>query len=219
MDFFKLIKSLDELLYEVMSWLLFYPLTLWRTIVHPVATLHYAENEMKKPDEERFDDALNPPLFLFLTLILAHLVELSMVGQSSVVTGRTGLQGFIRDDTTLVILRIIIFALVPLLLARRKLKARGAAVKRDTLRQPFYAQCYATTPFALIISAGGIVSRLGYPFVSVPVLLGAFLWLGVVEVEYFRTRLEVSRLEAFRQASIAMGQAFAVVILTGAALD
>ena len=32
MDFMKLLKSLEELLYEVVSWLVFYPLTLWHSL-------------------------------------------------------------------------------------------------------------------------------------------------------------------------------------------
>ena len=43
MDFMKLIESLDEALYSVMSWLLFYPLTLWRTIVQPLNMMAYAD--------------------------------------------------------------------------------------------------------------------------------------------------------------------------------
>ena len=35
MNFFNLLQSLDELLYEVMSWLVFYPMTLWRVLVRP----------------------------------------------------------------------------------------------------------------------------------------------------------------------------------------
>ena len=220
MDFFKLIKSLDELLYEVMSWLLFYPLTLWRVIVHPVAQIHYAENEMKKPaEEERFTDQLNPPLFLFITLILVHLIEINVVGQSDIVSKRDGFSGYIKDDTTLVILRILVFGLFPLLLARRKLKARHQRIDRENLKQPFYAQCYATTPFALIVSAGGIASRLQRPELALSLVAVAFLWLGLIQIEYFRERLEVGRMEAFKQASIAMAQGFLVMLFAGAALD
>ncbi|MEQ7873074.1 hypothetical protein ABDK56_03590 [Sphingomonas sp. ASV193] len=222
MDFLKLIKSFDELLYEVMSWLLFYPVTLWRVIRHPVRMIHYAENEMKRPDEERFGDALNPPLFLFLTIILLHLVELAIAGQSEVVTKTSGLYGFVRDDTTLLVLRILVFGLFPLLLARRKLKARHDRVDRDNLRQPFYAQCYATAPFAVIVSLAGFASRLGAGGevrLSLVLLAVAFLWLGLIEIEYFRTRLDTSRGRGFVQASIAMAQGFVVLLLVAGMLD
>jgi len=40
MGFFTLLKSLDELLYEVMSWLVFYPVTLWRPLARPQAMMN-----------------------------------------------------------------------------------------------------------------------------------------------------------------------------------
>ena len=39
MDFMKIIESLDEALYTVMGWLVFYPLTLWRALVRPLAMM------------------------------------------------------------------------------------------------------------------------------------------------------------------------------------
>ena len=35
MDFLKIIRSLEELLYEVMTWLVFYPRTMWRIVARP----------------------------------------------------------------------------------------------------------------------------------------------------------------------------------------
>jgi hypothetical protein len=46
MDFLKLIQSLDELLYEIMSWLIFYPVTLWRTLTKPLTMMTYSEVEL-----------------------------------------------------------------------------------------------------------------------------------------------------------------------------
>lgn len=46
MDFLKLIQSLDELLYEIMSWLVFYPVTLWRTLTKPLTMMTYSETEL-----------------------------------------------------------------------------------------------------------------------------------------------------------------------------
>jgi hypothetical protein len=44
-DFLKIIRSLEELLYEVMTWLVFYPRTMWRIVAHPLATTAYSEHE------------------------------------------------------------------------------------------------------------------------------------------------------------------------------
>jgi hypothetical protein len=45
MDFLKLIRSLDELLYEIMSWLIFYPVTLWRALTRPLKMMDYSDAE------------------------------------------------------------------------------------------------------------------------------------------------------------------------------
>lgn len=61
MDFMKWLNSLDELLYEVMSWLVFYPLTLWRTLLQPIGMMKYADRQLDLPEAEQYTDALSPP--------------------------------------------------------------------------------------------------------------------------------------------------------------
>ena len=39
MNVLTILRSVEELLYEVMSWLLFYPRTLWTTLTRPLATM------------------------------------------------------------------------------------------------------------------------------------------------------------------------------------
>ena len=43
MDFLRIIRLLEELLYEVMGWLVFYPRTLWRIVVDPVSMMRYSD--------------------------------------------------------------------------------------------------------------------------------------------------------------------------------
>jgi hypothetical protein len=222
MDFFKLIQSLEELLYEVLSWLLFYPTTLWRVLAHPVRTLHYAEKELGDERADQFGDAVNPPLFLFLTLILIHLIELLWIGQSKVVEGKAGVNALVTSDTSVIVLRSLIFGLFPLLLARKFLKEKGVVVDRQSLRMPFYAQCYATVPFAMLVSASTLIVRKYSAHgltASLMCFVAALLWFGIVQVEWFRTRLVVSRWKAFKYSSVVMAQGVLVLIFTGAMLD
>jgi len=222
MDFFKLIQSLDELLYEILSWLLFYPLTLWRVLVHPVRMLHYADTELTKEDGRQFSDTLNPPLFLFLTVILIHLIELGWVGQSEVVTSRAGVDSLVSSDTSVIVLRALVFGLFPLLLARRSLVAQKIHVDREALKTPFYAQCYATAPFAILVSAAGLVLRkygMAGIVAGLGCLIAALLWFGIIQVEWFRTRLKTSYPQAFKQSSIVMAEGLVVLIFAGALLE
>ena len=58
MDFMRLLKSLEEALYEIVTWLLFYPLTMWRSIFHPQAMMRYADAELFDATEEQYTDTL-----------------------------------------------------------------------------------------------------------------------------------------------------------------
>lgn len=87
MDFTNLLRSAEQLLYEVVSWLVFYPLTLWRCIIRPIPMIAYAEQELTRPPEDRFAEALSPPIFLFLTLIIAHSIQTSIFHNEAVFEG------------------------------------------------------------------------------------------------------------------------------------
>ena len=74
MNFFNLLQSLDDLLYEVMSWLIFYPITMWRTLVRPLTMMDYSDLEQRDAEDQQYIDTLSPPLFLLLSfyLLLAY---------------------------------------------------------------------------------------------------------------------------------------------------
>ncbi len=194
MNFFQFLKSLDDLLYEVVSWLAFYPITMWRAIRHPVAMMDYASAELKRPDEEQFDDALSPPILLLLTVLVAHGIELATIGQSKLVADTRGFAGLISDDTSLILLRLVAFATFPLILAVHTVRKQRVPLTRVSLEAPFFAQCYANAPFALVLS-------LSATFLQVPErpiqLLALILFLAsvigfiVVQTAWFRKALDV----------------------------
>jgi len=152
MPFFNFLKSLDELLYQVMSWLIFYPFTFWRSVRHPLTMMSYAQGQLEKEEGKQFREALSPPIFLLLTVLLAHGVELAVIGNSALISSNQGLSAVINDDTSLVVLRLVSFALLPVLMGTIQLRLAGNSLDRDCLEAPFYAQCYLTSPFALIVS-------------------------------------------------------------------
>ena len=71
MDFVKLLRSFEEFLYEVMAWLLFYPRTMWRVIREPLAMMRYSDQEQHDKAERQYDDAISPPLFLMISILIA----------------------------------------------------------------------------------------------------------------------------------------------------
>ncbi len=216
MHFMNFLKSLDELLYEIMTWLVFYPVTLWRTIRRPSAMMVYADAELQDRPERQYDDTLSPPIFLLVTLLLSHAIELAVVGQSSVVTDDKGLAGLIGDDTSLLILRLVIFSVFPLIMAVSVVLRQGRKLTRDTLREPFYAQCYPAGPFALLIGLGALGTQLRWdwaPAAGVTAIAAALLWYGMVQTRWYARVLGVSGLKGFWVASLGMVECAAVVLL------
>ena len=222
MDFFKLIKSLDELVYEVLSWLLFFPRTLWRILTRPAATMLAAETELQRPEETQFNDMIGPPLFLALALAVIHIVDLNVVGQDDMVTRKDGFAKFISDDTNLLVLRIVLFGLLPLTVARRLLKVRGEEVEKNALRAPFNAQCYAAAMYATLFNVGIFVigSTMEHRLVfGVATVAAAVLWFVAVERAWFRVKLGCGIGRAFWNAVMVFVEWLAVLGLISLAIS
>lgn len=171
----RLLKSIEELLYELATWVLFYPLTIARIVRRPISMMAYAERELGDDVEEQYADALSPPICLLITLFLLHVVELIAPRDG------TSLPGVLSNENNLLAFRAVLFSIFPLLLALVHLKQRGLKLTRSSLRPSFYAQCYVAIPFIVAVSLGLSIASRG---VVVPglVLLGAgYIWYVTVE--------------------------------------
>jgi hypothetical protein len=151
MPFIHVARSLDDLLYEIMTWLIFYPVTLWRSVRHPLRTMEYARGELGKEPGTQFRETLRPPIFLLVTVMLAYVVELAAVGESAVVTSDSGVANLIDDDQSVMIFRIVGLALFPVVLAAIEAGLGRQPVNRHTLQEPFYAQCFLAAPLVLAL--------------------------------------------------------------------
>ncbi len=216
MNFFNLLQSLDELLYEVMSWLIFYPVTLWRTLVHPLKMMDYSDVEQGDASDQQYTDTLSPPLFLLLSLILVHAAEIALVGNDAVVTSKVGLSAFVSNNTDLIILRIVSYSLFPVMMATRMVRAQKLQVDRDTLRAPFYSQCYVAAVLAILLGSAEILIKLAHQWsVLAGGALGLFalLWFGFLQTAWFNQHLKCGRPKAFGHASRAMVESLVAVLL------
>jgi len=179
MDFMRLLKSIEELLYELISWVIFYPLTLWRIIRHPLATLGYAERELQQPEEQQFDDAVSPPILLLVSLGLVHVLSRTVLEDAPAMTG------IFADERNLLAFRAIMFSMFPLLFSLIQLRVERARVTRSIFKPIFYAQCYATVPFVISLTLGLLFMSDETDMVSMMVGLGLMLtglvWYGVVQ--------------------------------------
>jgi hypothetical protein len=213
MDFIRILRSLEEFLYEVMTWLVFYPRTFLRSALHPIATLDYSRAELRKPEDEQFLDALSAPLFLMLTLLISHAIELGV--HLHPLLGTSGLPGRLgASDQNLVIVRSLMFAVFPLMFAVEQVKNAGATLTKKTLRGPFFGECYPASVFSLLTGIGGTIiqawparTAIGWSLMAV-----AALWYITVQTVWLR-RFNKSWARAVLTTLACFSKATAVVIV------
>lgn len=157
--FLTILRSVEELLYEVMSWLLFYPRTLFMTLTRPLKTMRYSDSEQRDKPEKQYLETLSPPMFLVLSILLAHGLEMAF--GFGVEQHRDGLGRLVTSsDENLLIFRALMFSLHPLVFAWAWLHlSSGRRIDRDTLRPPFFAQCYLSGATSILVSLGAMGVR------------------------------------------------------------
>lgn len=212
MDFMRLLKSLEELLYELVSWIVFYPLTLWRSVVHPHEMMRYADTELSDTESEQYTDALSPPLFLLISLLLVHGAELSLIREAM----PWAKNSFFGNDSNLLMFRAVSFSIFPLLMALKLLRSRRAKVDRNTLKPPFYSQCYIAVPFALGVSLAMLLVRTGIPVLltlGLILLSASLLWYIAVETRWFTEQLKLPAGRALLSVVLTIAQAIAFLTI------
>ncbi|HUD27510.1 MAG TPA: hypothetical protein VMQ93_01470 [Novosphingobium sp.] len=214
----KIIESLDEVLYTVMCWLVFYPMTLWRALVRPLQMMSYADREVSDRPADQYDDAIRPPLFLFLTLLISHGIEIAVAGQNPLLADRRGLAALVDSDLALLALRLVLFSLFTLMMAVRLLRRQKIRLTHSNLRRPFYGQCFAAAPFALMTGMGTLVLSAASPThrtIGAGILLFALAWYLGVQTLWFSRKLKVSLLAGLGQALFATGLAMVMFVVFG----
>lgn len=186
MDFIRILRSLEEFLYEVMTWLVFYPRTLLRSAARPIEILEYSRAELRKPEEEQFQDALSAPLFLMLTLVISHAIELALGAHPFDGDGaRAKLFGSYQN---LVLLRSLMFATFPLMFALQQVKDSKQALTRRTLRGPFFGECYPASVFCLAFGVGATVVQVYPPHAAIgwALMAAATLWYAGLQILWLK---------------------------------
>lgn len=210
MDLIRLLKSLEELIYELVSWLVFYPLTMWHSIAHPQAMMRYAESELLDKDQDQFTDTMSPPIFLTVTLLLTSLINTALVRPAP-----SKLPSIVASDTNLLIFRAILFSVMPLLMAAKVLRSHQIPLDRKPLQPQFYSQCFVAAPFSFVTEMSITFSQMhsrGHARISVGLVLAALTWYLLVETRWFSDQLKISRLRAFWTALGLVAEGTAIVL-------
>ncbi len=199
----KILKSLEELLYELVSWFVFYPLTMWRTLVMPLRMMRYADTELADRPEDQYEDTLSPPLFLLITLLLSQ--GFSNLLPSTYDPSQAAKE--LGSGSNLLLARGVIFGIYPLVMAVTILRWKNVRITRDALRPPFFSQCYVAAPFAMVLvlsldlltmpsGAGVAVGLIG--------LAAAITWYAQAQVRWFVHDLKIGVGKAFLTYSLAL---------------
>jgi hypothetical protein len=193
-------RTIGEILYEVMTGLLFYPRTLWRVLLWPAEALagpQVGQDEAAGGGEAGPpSDLVSPPLFLLISILLAHALDLGLRGELGQAAPSSGLGALL--------FRGLAFSLFPLVMAAGTLRRQGQRVDHATLREPFELQCLCAAPFALSLSVAAIL--VGSPALATRLAggaigLAAVAWYLCVQTRWLRRRLAVGQFRAFRSAT------------------
>lgn len=217
----KLLRSFEDFIFEAVSWLIFYPLTVWRIVTRPLTTMAYSDGEQGETEARRYDEALSPPLLLLVTVVLVDAVANALHFADLKATSQTT-AALLASPQNLTLFRAGVFSLLPLVAATTLLRRTNVPLSRETLRPPFYAQCYLATPCSLILGVGqAIFHRNDVPdAVGVAVGIAGAAWFLVTQTRWFHSRLGVSWVNAGLTTAWAVlrAAAFLFVILLPVAL-
>lgn len=206
MDFLKILKSFEEFVYEALTWLVLLPRTLLRIVVSPGRMAAYARQELSSESEARFNDAVSPPLLLILCVLVSHFIDLTVRNPGTEAT--SGLAGMVlSSEQNLLLYRTIAFGVWSLAGSVYLLMRLRKPVDRDTLRTPFYEQCYLVAPFAFAMSLSLTLIGLGRTWsllVAVFLALASGLWFWLAQAAWLRSSASMDRWRSLVAATLVL---------------
>lgn len=137
MDFLKIIRALEEFLYEAMTWLFFYPRTFWRCVCHPDWIIAYTDQELGESPGEQFKDLISPPLFLIISVLIAHGVQFLLRNRPQA-SASPVFNEIAATEQGLILFRALLFSVFPLVarhVGRTSARARHSNQPRE-IAQP-----------------------------------------------------------------------------------
>lgn len=171
------IRMLEQLAYELMVWVLFFPLSVVKMVFSPHKTLQYVAGECRKEEDEAYLEGMPPVLFIIIALTIG-LVLVPMTPEEMEAAGSgSQLAKTIFDSSFLTLVyRIAIFSCFPIAGAIILDLATTGPVNRKTLKEPFSLHCYVFAPFALVVSPSLMLMSRGHGE-AVYLFVPALIWV------------------------------------------
>ena len=221
---FKVLQSVEELIFQIATWLVLLPKTLLQVLKRPQWAPEYVSEELQKDVTERFSSQMSPVLFWVLIGLVPHLLTIDLLGsmsESRVASEKEWVR-FVRSSWEARLLVISIFALSgPLAFSTAIARDRKETVSRESLRSPFYGQCYAFAP-AYLFLVPAVAFTLRYDqnvpggavgFWYATSWITAALWILFSETTILSVELQTARPAAFRATLRYLGRTLWVLLL------
>lgn len=214
MDFVKTLQSLEEAVYEVVTWVLFLPKTVFQVLVRPGWIAPYVSGEFDKKPDERFQAFLSPVLFWLILAVVPYAAT-----SLNTDTTQLNVQVAIPDSSVLVSTALLLIA-VPMWFALALALLKRLPVDRENLKRLFYMQCYPVglyeilmLPLLLRIALrGDQVSGLVLTVSQVSLWVGT-AWFLLAEVLIFRQELKVPWWKSIAAATLVTGTSDLILIV------
>jgi hypothetical protein len=154
MDILRVLQSVEDLIYQIVLWIVFIPKTFAKVICQPRWCHSYIAGELEKDPSRRFEAYMSPILFWTTTGIIPYLLVidyLSSVTQSRVAQ-EAAFSRFLAFPWPTRLFIVAVFALGgPLGFSLLIERAKRRPLSRESLRPTFYAQCLCFTPAVLLL--------------------------------------------------------------------
>ena len=181
---FKILQALEEVIFEVMTWIMLLPKTLIQIIFKPREIIQYVSGECEsKKLEDQFDEFLSPIIFWIIVAVLP--LTYALLSETDIQQG-----GFLVVFLENKIILGAGIASLPLLTYLTWVElVNDRPIRKSALRRMFFIQCYITSPAVLIITL--IVRLTTTLWVFQEYLLVALVFVLFYETIVMKTELNV----------------------------
>jgi hypothetical protein len=219
MNLLKSFEAVEELVFEVASWVIFIPKTLCKAIFHPGWVARYVVSEAQKKPEERHQEYMSPILFWLIVGVLPYALILQYRSSGSTAADEV-MSTTLPNAAGMLALGPLALVVLPALL-------RKQPVDRAWLRQLFEAECLAFTPVLvsgvpfLLAQLHGVAEDSLLEFVSVApfVIFGlipfSFAQDAILKEELGMTDGRIRVVSSVATAAVMLVACILVVLLTG----
>ena len=192
MDFLSFTRATEQFVYELMTWVLFFPLTIVKIILNPLNAVDYVDVEDSKPQDTAYASAMRPALLLLIAITIGSMA-VPFTPEQIASLSKLRIGRIITDSwVNLVLFRLITFSTFPTIAALLFDRFTPGKIDRFSLRTPFSQQCYLISPFVLFVSralAHSLSQQIDWVTVTIIV---SHLWLIFAETLFFVKRANFS---------------------------